>query len=699
MGAETGPAADIRPEDRHRAGVARPNPLAGNPGKAPTFAGTVRRADGSSLPVACPTATRLSLACMNMNAVLGGAACHWGGPSAYAELMSAIHGLMFSAADWRAAFNFVNDAGHAENGIYALRANYGFGGLRIEDLKGFRSISSKLTGHGESHLYADGVMVSNGPLGSSLPVAQGLAMGDAVAGNWQRTTLCVISDGAMMEGEAKEAVAAIPGLAGRGLAAPFVMIVSDNNTKLSGRIDAQSFSMQPSFQALAPQGWRVVAVPDGHDLQAVFSAVEKAVADAVADPKRPVALWVKTIKGKGVKKTEQSASGGHGYPLGKAEELRAFCTEVLGNHHGGKLPAVFDAWISEIEAGAKSKADAAAAKAAAAPAAAPAPKKDKVQAGFPKAMIRCADEGLPVVSISADLAGSTGVAPFQTKYPQFSIDVGIAESNMVSAASGMSKLGYLPVVDTFAQFGVTKGALPITMGILSQSPIIGVFSHAGFQDAADGASHQALSYLAMTASIPEVLQYCPASAEEAEWAMEQALRKLAAAHQTGHHADTVLFFCGRENFAVSLKPEGTAYAWGTAMTVADTTAGKSRSVVISANGACVAQAIAAAKALEADGIGAVVLNNATPNRPDVAAHQAALARCGGRLITVEDHQRLGGAGAMLVSALNLAGHAPTRVSILGVDGKFGQSAYTAQELYDLHGIGAKGITTAAKQMA
>jgi transketolase len=56
--------------------------------------------------------------------VIGGAACHWGGPAALAEIMSAIHGLMFmeKGRPWHEAYNFVNDAGHTENGVYALRA-------------------------------------------------------------------------------------------------------------------------------------------------------------------------------------------------------------------------------------------------------------------------------------------------------------------------------------------------------------------------------------------------------------------------------------------------------------------------------------------------------------------------------------------------------------------------------------------------
>ena len=153
--------------------------LAPTPAGPPRYSVRVRNAAGAEVVLGDPRATRALVALMDVHAVNGGAACHWGGPAAFAEIMSAIHGLMFAVKDrpWHAAFNFVNDAGHCENGIYALRANYGFDGMTFENLKGFRSIQSKLTGHGESHINPEGVLLSNGPLGSALPQAQGLALG------------------------------------------------------------------------------------------------------------------------------------------------------------------------------------------------------------------------------------------------------------------------------------------------------------------------------------------------------------------------------------------------------------------------------------------------------------------------------------------------------------------------------------------
>ena len=150
---------------------------------APKYAVSIKDAKQNEIKLANPKATRSLIALMDLAAVNGGAACHWGGPSAMTETWTAVHALMFKEKNWFEKYNFVNDIGHAENGIYALRAVLGYGDLNIDTLMGFRSMNSKLTGHGESHLYPEGVLLSNGPLGSAFPQAQGLAVADKLTGN------------------------------------------------------------------------------------------------------------------------------------------------------------------------------------------------------------------------------------------------------------------------------------------------------------------------------------------------------------------------------------------------------------------------------------------------------------------------------------------------------------------------------------
>jgi len=651
------------------------NKLAPTPKNNPKYALSVKDRAGSEVIVGDPRATRALVALMNQHATIGGAAAHWGGPAAFAEMMSALHGIMFKdkSKNWYDQYNFVNDAGHAENGVYALRANYGFDNLTFNDLRKFRSIESKLTGHGEAHLNPEGVFISNGPLGSGIPQAQGLAMADKILGN-KRTTLCVLSDGGAMEGEAKESFAAIPGLAKKNKLNPFVLLISDNNTKLGGRIDDDSFSMIPTFDSLSALGWKVEKVQDGHNLQTVFTSIEKAIEEAEKNPAQPVAIVFKTIKGYGVKSTMDSASGGHGYPLSSYDEkLSAFVKEI----YNGEAPAEFTTWAEEIL---KAKPEPKAATAGAA-------KTEKVQDGFARAAIKAAKEGLPVFSLSSDLQSSTGIKAFHKEFPDHYIDLGIAESNMVSSAIGLSKQGLIPIVDTFAQFGITKGNLPFIMAGLSEGPVIALFSHTGFQDAADGASHQATTYFAALSSIPHITVINCACSSEAETLMYDAIKTFAKEREAGRVPNSVVFFLGRENHPVSYV-EGMKYEWNKANVLTEGT-----DVTIAAAGPMVGKALQAAKLLKEKNISATVINNSFINHVDIETFKTALAKTKGKLITIEDHQVVGGMGSIILHALHLNG-IPFQAKTLGIQGEFGQSAYKADQLYARFDLSAEGIVKA-----
>ena len=665
--------------------------LAPTPASPPRYSVRVRNTAGAEVVLADPRATRALVALMDVHAVNGGAASHWGGPAAFAEIMSAIHGIMFAVKDrpWHVAYNFVNDAGHTENGIYALRANYGFDGMTFDDLKGFRSLRSKLTGHGESHVNPEGVLLSNGPLGSALPQAQGLALADHLLKN-DRVTLCTVSDGASMEGEAKEAFAAIPGLAAKGLLNPFLLVISDNDTKLSGRITKDSFSMQPTFAAMSALGWHVIQVPDGNELSAVYPAVEQGLERARANPRAPVCLWVKTIKGFGVKATMESASGGHGFPLAGGEKITEFVNEI---YFGGEVPQEFAAWCRNLRADWEKKDAAKKAKAAAAAAApaAPAVKTEKIQAGLARGAVRAAQEGLPVYSLSADVAGSTGMSFFQKTFPDRFLDVGVAEANMISTAAGLAKAGLIPIVDTFGQFGVTKGNLPLTMSALSQAPVIAVFSHVGFQDAADGASHEATTYFAATSAIPHTAVIACSCADEAEALMYQAAKRLAQARERGADGESAIFFVGRENYPTHLA-EHARYEWGRAQTLAG-----GGDVAIIACGPLVGRALEAARILQEQKVAATVLNNPFVNRVDVETIGAAVRKCSGRVVTIEDHQAICGMGAQVAHQLSQAG-IRHQMKTLAMSGEFGRSAYVAEDLYQAHGLTSARIVAAAQEL-
>jgi len=664
------------------------NHLANYSNVRPEFSITAKNSVGENLDFADPKVTRALVALMDMNAVLGGAASHYGGPAALAEMWSALHGLVFHEAakkkkNWFDLYHIINDAGHCENGLYALKANYKMAGLDFSALKKFRSMESNLTGHGEAHLFPQGVYMSNGPLGSAFPQSQGLALAEKLAGT-NRTTICTLSDGGAMEGEAKEAMAAIPGLAAKDKIAPFVLLISDNNTKLTGRIDQDAFSMTPTFQALETLGWKLIKIEKGNDLQACVTTIEEAIALAQKNPQQPVAVWAKTIKGIGTKKTAESSSGGHGFPCKSPSELPAFLSEIYNSQD---YPKAFSDWIEELLQLEKKIKESAKPETG-----------EKIQKGISKAMVKAVQKGLPVISVTSDLPGSTGVADFRKDFPQHSLDVGVAESNMISAAAGLSKQGYIPVMDTFAQFGVTKGALPITMANLSEAPVIGVFSHTGFQDAADGASHQSLSYMSMLATIPHVDLYSLSSSEEAEQLMTNVIEKFAEDKKNDRVPKTSIFFLGRENFPKTFSTEQNklSYLPYEPQVIRQHIIG-TKNVLLVTTGSLVGEAIKASEMLEKKSIGSIVVNLNCLNNVNIKPFNALLKKCEGRIVTIEDHQVLLGIGALLSHQLVQAGHTVALRS-LGVRGEFGQSAYNAIDLYRKHGIDSESIAKAAEEL-
>ena len=637
----------------------------------PKYFKEVLLSSGEKIACADPKATRAMLALMDMSAVLGRAAAHWGGPSAFAEINSVLFAFMFQKSKkWFNHFHFVNDAGHCENGLYALKANYNYAGLKIEDLKKFRSLSSFLTGHGEHHLFPKGVYLSNGPLGSTIAQAQGLAVADRL-NKKNRTTILLVSDGALMEGEAREPLASIPGFSEKNLMNPFLMVVSNNNTKLSGRIDEESFSMEKTLSSLTSLGWHVLTLENPHDLTKTAHLIEKALLQVKT--KSPVAVLAQTIKGYGVQQTQKSSSGGHGFPLKNPQELKFFLDEIYQDE---KIPKEFLEWYEELLQSVSHKNVST--------------KKyleEKVQEGISRALIKKKEENYPIVSITSDLSGSTGVMGFRKKFPKDSFDVGVAEANMFSMASGLSKEGFIPVVDTFAQFGVSKGSLPLFMASLSKAPMIAVLSHIGFQDAADGASHQCLTYLAQTGSIPNTSIYTLSSSQEAEALMGQAIESFQK------EKNNFIFFLGREKYAPSYYNQN--YQLGKAQIVFSEISKKKKSCTLIAGGTLVREALKAAEKLVQENWDIIVIHPSIINDPDLETIKACLNQTKGHLITIEDHQLKGGIGSFIAHSLSLE-NISFQMHSLGVQGDFGRSAYKALDLYKLHGLDSSSIVQAVK---
>ena len=663
---------------------------------------TLSWAEGS-VSLVDPTSLRALVLLMDMSAALGGAASHFGGPSAFAELVSVVYGFvreesLAKGCAWQELFEIVNDAGHCENVHYAIRSCYQMGISSFEELLKFRSLGSPLTGHGEAHMFPQGVRISNGPLGSAFVQSQGLALGAALAGDFETTTICFVSDGALMEGEAREALASSPGMASKKRLAPYVLILSDNNTKLSGRIDEDSFSMQPSFQSLVSLGWEVIRLDEAHNLQTCWATVTKAIQVARENPLKPVCVWAKTIKGYGLKKAEQSASGGHGFYIKDIDELRMALVELYGSWD--KVPSIIQhlyGQLPERELSVKAIKQKRKELWSFPPRLALDSNWVKMQEGVSQALVELREAGYPVVSVSSDLPGSTGVADFRKKFPDWSVDLGVAEANMVSVASGMALRGWIPVVDTFAQFATTKGALPLLMTSLSQSGVIGIFSHIGFQDAADGASHQSLNYLAFTMGIPGVEVFSVSCAREAYWLLKKIVTEFHDVQKSTGCGRSYLVFLGRENFPRSYLAEQKYEALSLRSSEVIYESVQPPQVMLIAFGTMLPRALEAAWKIESEGGGVVVIHPTYLNQPDDLFFASWLEQVAYRVIFVEDHQKIHGFGEHWLAHWVQAG-LPIKSRIVGVSKKFGCSAYESWQLHEYYGNDAQALVQAYRDL-
>ncbi|HRZ54119.1 MAG TPA: transketolase C-terminal domain-containing protein, partial [Candidatus Paceibacterota bacterium] len=119
--------------------------------------------------------------------------------------------------------------------------------------------------------------------------------------------------------------------------------------------------------------------------------------------------------------------------------------------------------------------------------------------------------------------------------------------------------------------------------------------------------------------------------------------------------------------------------------------------VIRSGGALVGKAIEAGQQLASEGVRATVINNPFINRVDLDTIGGAVSACHGRVVTIEDHQLIGGMGAQVAHALANAKVAH-RMTSLGIRGEFGQSAYLADQLYVKHGLTANAMVRAAKEL-
>ncbi len=284
-----------------------------------------------------------------------------------------------------------------------------------------------------------------------------------------------------------------------------------------------------------------------------------------------------------------------------------------------------------------------------------------------------------LVVLDADLSTATKTAVFQKAYPERFFDCGIAEANMIGAAAGLSTMGLVPFVSTFAMFAAGRAFEQVrnTVGYPYLNVKIGA-SHGGISVGEDGATHQCCEDFALMRTIPGMTVMCPSDDVEA-----RAMVK-AAYEYTG----PVYMRLGRLAIPV-YHDESYSFKIGKGEVVKE-----GSDIAIIATGIMVPEAVEAGKILAENGIKTCVINMPTIKPLDEELVLAA-AKDSGKVITVEEHNVTGGLGEAVCALLSEK--LPMPVKRIGVNDEFGHSG-PAVGLLKQFGLCCENIVKECKAM-
>jgi transketolase len=294
-----------------------------------------------------------------------------------------------------------------------------------------------------------------------------------------------------------------------------------------------------------------------------------------------------------------------------------------------------------------------------------------IRKGFGEGLLLAAEADARVVGLCADLTESTQMHLFKKKFPERFVEIGVAEQNLVTVASGMAAMGKIPFCTSYAMFSPGRNWEQIRTTICyNNRPVKIAGSHAGISVGPDGGTHQAIEDIALMRVLPRMVVISPCDAIEAKKAT------IACAK-----TDSPTY--------IRLAREKTPV-----MTTADTPFEIGKAQIFFATGALVFKALLVAKRLEEEGMRVKVLNLATIKPLDEKAI-VELARETGAIVTAEEHQIAGGMGSAVAECLARKMSVP--IEFIGVRDEFGQSG-TPEELLEHYGMGESHIREAVKKV-
>lgn len=298
-----------------------------------------------------------------------------------------------------------------------------------------------------------------------------------------------------------------------------------------------------------------------------------------------------------------------------------------------------------------------------------------VRGGFGEGLVETAQQDDRVVALSADLVESVGFGKFAQHIgaPRL-IEVGVAEQNLVTVASGLAAMGNVPFAASYASFSPGRNWEQIRTTIcLNNQPVKVVGSHAGLNVGPDGATHQMLEDIALMRSLPNMVVLAPGDAYEAKLMAAVMATDSRPNYVRLPRADMPLFL----NQAIFEIGKSYTLRQGTDLALLGT-------------GTMTYQLLQAAEILaNRHSIQAEVVHFPTIKPLDEAAVLSAARKCG-CVVTAEEGQVAGGFGSSVAELLSE--QLPVKVKRIGVNDMFGESGSMA-ELWQKHGLDVDSVVS------
>jgi len=549
---------------------------------------------------------------------------------------------------------FVLSKGHAAPLLYTL---FGMAGAYpLEELKTLRKFGSRFEGHPvPEFIYAD---AATGSLGQGLSVAAGLAL-VAKRENFPTKAYVLLGDGELAEGQVWEAA----NFASYHKLDNLIAILDINRLAQSGET-MFGHQVEKYVERFVAFGFDVTAI-DGHNFEEIDNALERAVNNKSG---KPVAIIAKTYKGKGISFLENK-DGWHGKAL-KKEELQKALTE---------LGAIDDALQFNLKKPSQTRS---VEKIISNDTADLSFEKNKTYATrevFGEALTQLGKKNTAVYVLDGDVKNSTFTENFLKVFPDRFVECYIAEQNMVTVASGLSRLGKIPFVATFAAF-LTRAADQIRMARISEANIKFVGSHVGVSIGEDGPSQMGLEDIAMFGALPGTIILQPADAVSAAKLVSQMIDHNGFVYMRTLRPKTAVLYEATQEFTIG----GSCILRQSASDI----------LTVAASGITVFEALKAADDLRKEGINIRVLDCYSVNPVD----KSMLIKCAKEtkkqiLITVEDHFVHGGLGDFIIDAVSGMNIQVEKIAVPQIS-----RSGSKEQLLNMAGIDAAGIIASINKL-